>query len=192
MDMSTLQTAGDDDRDWVRGPEDATVTLLVYGDYECTFCAKAFRELRKVEIDVGERLRTVFRHFPLSQLHPHALGAAEAAEAAGAQSQFWEMHEKLFLNQHNLETSALLAYAGDLGLDLPRFARDIQEHRYLPKVRRDVVAGTRSGVSGTPTFFLDGQRWSGPYSADELAAGIEGRLRPPPVDPVMGELPSHR
>jgi protein-disulfide isomerase len=191
MDTSTLRTSGDDDRDWARGPEDASVTLLVYGDYECTFCAKAFRELRKVEADVGDRLRSVFRHFPLSQLHPHALGAAEAAEAAGAQEKFWEMHEKLYLNQHNLETSALLAYAADLGLDVARFARDIQEHRYLPKVRRDVLAGTRSGVSGTPTFFLDGQRWNASYSADDLVAGIEGRSRPPQIDPSIG-LPSHR
>jgi protein-disulfide isomerase len=191
MDTSTLRTSGDDDRDWARGPEEASVTLLVYGDYECTFCAKAFRELRKVEAEVGDRLRSVYRHFPLSQLHPHALGAAEAAEAAGAQERFWEMHEKLYLNQHNLETSALLAYAADLGLDVARFARDIQEHRYLPKVRRDVLAGTRSGVSGTPTFFLDGQRWNAPYGADDLVAGIEGRSRPPQIDAGIG-LPSHR
>jgi protein-disulfide isomerase len=191
MDMSTLQTAVGEDRDWARGPEDAAATLLQYGDYECTFCGRAFRELRKVESEIGDRLRLVFRHFPLAQLHPHALGAAEAAEAAGAQDKFWEMHEKLFLNQHNLETSALLAYAAELGLDLPRFARDIQEHRYLPKVRRDVLAGTRSGVSGVPTFFLDGKRWNAPYDAEELLAGIGGLLGGVPGRFLDG-APPHR
>lgn len=172
--MSTLRRAVDAG-DSTQGPADAPVTLLEYGDFECPFCGRAFWELKKLESAVGDRVRFAFRHFPLAQAHPHALLAAEAAEAAGAQGKFWEMHDKLFTNQHNLEAPALLTYAAEVGLDVPSFARDLQEHRHLPKVRRDFREGVRSGVNGTPTFFINGERWNGPYTAEALLAGIEGR-----------------
>jgi protein-disulfide isomerase len=182
--MSRLRHAVDAG-DWSKGPEAAPVTLLEYGDYECPFCGRAFWELKKLESLVEDEVRFVFRHFPLAQMHPHALQAAEAAEAAGAQGLFWEMHDRLFMNQRNLEASALMSYAADLGLDITRFAQDLQEHRHLPKVRRHFMEGVRSGVNGTPTFFINGERWNGPYTAEALRAGIEGGLRPE-VEPMTG------
>lgn len=163
--MSRLRR-GVDANDWAKGPADAPVTLLEYADLECPFCGRAFRDLKRLESAVGDRVRFVFRHFPLSQLHPHALLAAEAAEAAGAQGKFWEMLEVLFQNQQNLEMPALLTYAADLGLDMGRFTRALQEHRSLPKVQRDFIEGVRSGVNGTPTFFINGARYDGTW-ADE-------------------------
>jgi protein-disulfide isomerase len=109
-------------------------------------------------------------------MHPHALKAAEAAEAAGAQGKFWNMHDKLFINQHNLSVPALLTYASDLELDVPRFAAELQEDRYLSKLRRDFMEGVRSGVNGTPTFFINGERWNGSYDAESLLAGIQGQM----------------
>ena len=111
--------------------------------------------------------------------------AAEAAEAAGAQGKFWEMHDTLFTNQDALEYPSLVGHAGELALDTSRFAHDLQEHRYLPSVRRDFMQGVRSGVNGTPTLFIDGERWNGPYTAAALLAGIRGH-RPPQVEPMTG------
>jgi protein-disulfide isomerase len=164
------------------------VTLLEYADFECPFCGRAFRELKNVESAVGDHVRFAFRHFPLSQLHPHAMLASEAAEAAGAQGKFWQMHDELFRNQHNLGPPALLTYAANLELDTEQFAEDLQQHRYLPKVRREFIEGVRSGVNGTPSFFLNGVRWNGSYTAEALLAGIEGRP-PPTMEPMTG-LPS--
>jgi protein-disulfide isomerase len=176
-----------DAQDWAKGNPDAPVTLTEYSDFECPFCGRAFWELKDVEEVAGDQVRFVYRHFPLSQMHPHALLAAEAAEAAGAQGHFWEMHEKLFMNQDDLEPPALLRYASDLELDLASFSRDLQEHRHLPKVRRDFMDGVRSGVNGTPTFFINGERWNGPTTAEALLAGIEGRLGAN-VEPMSGLL----
>ena len=182
--MTTLRRAVDV-RDWARGPADAANVILEYGDFECPFCGRAFRELQRLKQAAADRVRFVFREFPLSQMHPHAAMAAEAAEAAGAQGKFWEMHDQLYMHQDRLDAPALLAYARDLDLDLTRFARDLQEHRYLPKVRRDFMEGVRSGVSGTPTFFFNGERWNGPYTAEAFLAAIEGRLMPD-IEPMTG------
>jgi protein-disulfide isomerase len=175
--MSRLR-GGADAEDWARGPADAPVTILEYGDFECPYCGRAFRELKRLESAVGDRLRFVFRQFPLTQLHPHAQLAAEAAEAAGAQGMFWEMYDALFENQRDLEPPALLTYAADLGLDVGRFTRDLDEHRWLPKVRRDFMEGVRSGVNGTPTFFINGERHNGDYTAEALLAIIEPSTGP--------------
>jgi protein-disulfide isomerase len=161
-------------RDWVRGPAGAPVTLLEYADFECPFCGRAFHELKRLERGLRDRIRFVFRHFPLSQMHPRATLAAEAAEAAGAQDKFWEMHDTLFSNQGALGPDALLVYARRLRLDVDRFSRDLDEHRYLPKVRRDFLEGVRSGVNGTPTIFINGTRWDGPYTAEALLRGMRG------------------
>lgn len=182
--MTALNRAVDK-KDWVRGPADAPVTLLEYGDFECPFCGQAFWELKRLEQAVGDQVRFVFRHFPIARAHPHARLAAEAAEAAGAQGNFWEMHDTLFSNQHALELSDLLAYADDIGLDRPRFTRDLHEHRFAAKVRRDFIEGVRSGVNGTPTIFINGERWDGPYTAAALLEGIRGN-RSPDVDPMTG------
>ncbi len=182
--MSTLRR-GVDANDWAKGPTDASITLLEYGDFECPHCGSAFWELGRLESAVRDQVRFVFRHFPLTQVHPHALLAAEAAEAAGAQGYFWEMYDMLFENQQNLEAPALLTDAADLGLDMRRFRLDLQEHRYLQKIQRDFIEGVRSGVNGTPAFFINGERHNGAYTAEALLAAIEQRVGPD-IEPMTG------
>ena len=171
--MTLLQRAVEP-RDWTRGPASAPVTLLEYADFQCPFCARAFHELERLRRGLGERIRFVFRHFPLSQMHPYATQAAEAAEAAGAQGKFWEMHDALFTHQDALGREALRAQARSLRIDVDRFTRELDEHRYLPKVQRDFRDGVRSGVNGTPTMFINGARWDGQYTAEGLLRGMRG------------------
>ena len=167
--MTRLQRAVDP-RDWARGPASAPVTLLEYGDFQCPFCGRAFLELERLRRGLGDRIRFVYRHFPLSQMHPFATQAAEAAEAAGAQGKFWEMHDALFTHQDALGREALRAHARSLRLDVDRFTRELDEHRYLPKVQRDFRDGVRSGVNGTPTMFINGARLGRPLHSRGAAA----------------------
>ena len=160
------------DRDHVWGPDDAPATLVEYGDYECPFCGRAFWVVKDVQSRLGDQMRLVCRHFPLSQIHPRAVPAAEAAEAAGAQGRFWEMHDLLFQNQRALEDEDLLANAQRLGLDVPRFVRDLATHAFAPRVREDFLSGVRSGVNGTPTFFVNGRRHEGAWDADSLTEAL--------------------
>jgi protein-disulfide isomerase len=160
------------ERDHVIGPETAAVALLEYGDYECPYCAAAHPSVKQVLRMLGDEVRFAFRHFPLSQIHRHALPAAEAAEAAGAQGRFWEMHDLLFANQPAFGHEQLLAYADALGLDLARFVSDLQEHTHQPRVREDFMSGIRSGVNGTPTFFVNGVRHNGGYDPESLLEAI--------------------
>jgi protein-disulfide isomerase len=164
---------GPDDR--VLGTSTAAVSLAEYGDYECPFCALAHHHVRKVIRDLEHSMRFAFRHLPLAQAHPHALMAAEAAEAAGAQGSFWRMHDMLFENQHALGFSNLIAYATVLNLDVERFASELEQHVHLEKVRRDFRSGAHSGVNGTPTFFIDGERFDGSWEADSLEAAVMRR-----------------
>lgn len=161
-------------RDHIDGPANAAVTLLEYGDFECPYCGQAYVILNQLKDVFGEQLRMVFRHFPLTTIHPHAQPAAEAAEAAGAQGQFWEMHGMLFENQQALEDEDLYAYAADIGLDIERFSEDMVEHRHAERIREDVLSGMRSGVNGTPTFFINNVRYDGAYDANSLGAAIAG------------------
>jgi protein-disulfide isomerase len=165
-------TAPVGERDHVIGPETAAVTLLEYGDYECPFCAAAHPSVKEVQRVLGHELRFAYRHFPLSKIHPHALAAAEAAESASAQDRFWEMHDLLFANQTSLEPEHLLIYADMLGLDVERFAADLQQHTFQPRVREDFMSGIRSGVNGTPTFFVNGVRHNGGYDSESLLDAI--------------------
>jgi len=162
-----------DDRDHVQGPADAAVTLLEYGDYECPFCGAAYPIVKHVQETMGERLRFVFRNFPITTAHPHAEQAAEAAEAAAAQGQFWPMHDLLYENQRDLETDDLIAYASRLGLDVPRFQRELAHHVHAARVREDFMSGVRSGVNGTPTFYIDGERYEGSYDAEPLLDALK-------------------
>lgn len=150
--------------DHAAGPSGAPVTLVEYGDFECPHCGRAYPILKRVQQQLGDRLRFVYRHFPLTEAHPHAERAAEAAEAAGAQGKFWEMHSMLFENQHALDDPDLVRYAGVLGLDLDRFTRDLAEHTFVPRVRENFLSGVRSGVNGTPTFFINGLRYDGAWT----------------------------
>jgi protein-disulfide isomerase len=144
--------------DHVQGPADAPVTLVEYGDYECPHCGRAYPIVKTVQQHMGDRLRFAYRHFPLSQIHPHAENAAEMAEAAGHQGRFWAMHDTLFQNQHALEDEDLVSYAAALGIDARWAAGAIATHAFAAKVRNDFISGVRSGVNGTPTFFINGMR----------------------------------
>ena len=160
------------DSDHIDGPADAPVTLVEYGDYECPYCGQAYVILQQLKELFGDQLRVVYRHFPLATIHPHAQSAAEAAEAAGAQGRFWDMHGLLFENQEALEDDDLETYAADIGLDMVRFTHDMTEHRHAARIREDVRGGIRSGVNGTPAFFINESRYDGVYDADSLGAAI--------------------
>lgn len=155
------------------GPDDAPVTLVEYGDYECPHCGRAHPIVQEVRRQMGHRLRFVFRNFPLAEAHPHAVHAAEAAEAAGAQGRFWEMHDLLFERQQALEDSDLARYARHLGLDAERFRQDLTAGTFADRVRQDFRSGVRSGVNGTPTFFIDGARHDGPWDPETLLEALE-------------------
>jgi Na+:H+ antiporter, NhaA family len=169
------------DTDHRQGPGDAAVTLVEYGDYECPHCGHAQPIVEEVRKRMGRRLDFVFRHFPLTNAHPHAAPAAEAAEAAASQGQFWEMHESLFARQDALEPKDFMARARTLGLDAARFQQELADGIHAARVQRDFRSGVRSGVNGTPTFFVNGRRHDGPWDADSLlealaaAAGAAGR-----------------
>ena len=155
-------------RDHIRGAAVATVTMVEYGDYECPHCAQAQVVIEEVLERAGSWLQFAYRHFPLTQIHPHAQQAAEAAEAAGVQGSFWEMHDLLFPSQHALSHTDLIRYANWLGLDMARFTRALAIHAYAPRVREDFLSGVRSGVNGTPTFFIDDVRYDGPRDVVSL------------------------
>jgi len=154
--------------DHVAGSADAPLTLVEYGDYECPYCGMAYPIVKAAQRKLGNQLRFVFRNFPLAESHPHAKRAAQAAEAAAAQGQFWPMHDVLFEHQGALEDADLVRYAKQLGLDAERFARELEAGTYEKRVRDDFRSGVRSGVNGTPTFFINGTRWDGGW-ADEAA-----------------------
>lgn len=174
--MSILaEPLGPDDH--VLGRRDAPATLVEYGDYECPFCGRAEGEVEEVVRRVGNAVRFAFRHFPFTQLHPHALLAAQAAEAAGAQGAFWRMHALLYANQDALDLQDLLAYAGSLGLDVDRFIDELRAGIHLPKVQHDFETGLRSGVKGIPTFFVNGYRHERGWDASALVAAIDRAVR---------------
>lgn len=154
------------------GPETAPLTLVEYGDYECPYCGAAYPIVKEVERILGDELRSVFRNFPLGDMHPHAVGAAEAAESAAAQGRFWEMHDRLYEHQDRETTDDLIEHARVLGLDVERFKSDLQEHTYEPRIQEDFLSGVRSGVNGTPTFFINGVRHNGGYDLDSLLAAL--------------------
>jgi protein-disulfide isomerase len=162
-----------DGRDHIQGSADAPVTLVEYGDYECPYCGAAYPIVKEVQARMGDRLRFVFRNFPITTSHPHAEQAAEAAEAAAAQDRFWEMHDALYENQKRLRDEDLRAYAEELGLDIERFAGELGEHVHEARVHEDFLSGVRSGVNGTPTFYLNGVRHDDSYELETLLAAVE-------------------
>jgi protein-disulfide isomerase len=154
--------------DHVLGPADAPVTVLEYGDYECPFCRGAFRDVHRMLDEYPGRIRFVFRNFPIKQVHPHAEQAAEAAEAAAAQDQFWPMYELLLQPYARLDTDALVDYAERIGLDIPRFRADITDQRYARRINDDVQEGLRNGVNQTPKFYVNGRRVDGKVPLEHL------------------------
>jgi protein-disulfide isomerase len=150
--------------DHVSGPVDAPVTLVEYGDFECVYCRIAHPVVKACNRQLGSMLRFAFRHFPISEIHPHARLAAQAAEAAAAQGRFWEMHDVLLVYQHALKHEDLVGYARALGLDVPRVARELRAGTYAARVSADFRSGLTSGVNATPTFFVNGARYDGSWT----------------------------
>ena len=163
------------EQDHVQGSENAPCTLLEYGDYQCPSCQHAFTVVRRVQKHFGDRLRFVFRNFPLEQ-HPMAEPAAEAAEFAAAHDRFWEMHDALYENQDKLDEELFGKLAADLKLDVRALEAALDQRKYARHIEADLQGGEKSGVEGTPTFYLNGQRWDGDTDAAALIAAIEAAL----------------
>ncbi len=168
-------TLPDPDRDHIYGSADGSIRLLEYGDYECPFCAEAQPIIKKIQRRLGDDLLFAFRHFPLTNIHPHSKHAAEAAEAAAAQGSFWGMHDVLFENQDALEDEYLAAYAAELGLDETRLIREVTSSIYAQRIREDFKSGMRGGVNGTPTFFINGERYDGARDLKHLLDALIGQ-----------------
>jgi protein-disulfide isomerase len=162
----------DQTRDHIQGSIDAPIALLEYGDYECPFCGEAQPIVREIQRRLGDALSFAFRHFPLTNVHPHAEHAAEAAEAAGEQGSFWPMHETLFANQNALDDESLAEYAAALGLDEVRLIQEVISGAYAERTREDFKSGVRAGVNGTPCFFINGKRYDGSRALESLLAAV--------------------
>jgi protein-disulfide isomerase len=170
---AVLTVPVDEHRDHVDGPGNAQVTLVEYGDYECPYCGEAYPIVKDIQARMGQRLRFVFRNFPISTSHPHAEHAAEAAEAAASQGRFWEMHDRLYEHQERLGDEDLHAHAGAIGLELELFDKEMAEHVHATRVHEDFMSGVRSGVNGTPTFYIDGRRHDDSYDPGVLLEALE-------------------
>lgn len=164
--------------DHSQGPPDAAYVLVQYGDYECPHTRRSLRDVQMVQSDLGAELLWVFRNFPLTKIHPHALRAAEAAEAAGALGRFWEMHATLFRHQEALERENLHRYAAEIGLDAEAFTAELESGLHLDRILADFDGGVRSGVNGTPAFFTNGLRHGGSYSGPELISALRASATP--------------
>lgn len=162
--------------DHAQGDASAKCTLVEYGDYQCPYCGDAYPIVKQLQKHFGKDLRVVFRNFPLAEMHPHAEHAAETAEFAAASGKFWEMHDLLYQDQEELGDEALAGYAGQLGLPADRLDAALEAGAYRTRVRDDFSGGVRSGVNGTPTFFLNGQRHDGSFDYDTLAAAVRQEI----------------
>jgi protein-disulfide isomerase len=158
------------ENDHVQGHDDAPVTLVEYGDYECPYCGMAYPIVKRVQARLGKRLRFVFRNFPLAEAHPHATVAAELAEASASQGKFWEMHDMLYEHQKALGATSLQDYVRKLGLDVSSLEAALQGGAPHQRVKSDFMSGVRSGVNGTPTFFINGRRFDGDWRDEDLFA----------------------
>jgi protein-disulfide isomerase len=164
------------EHDHILGPANALVTLVEYGDYQCPYCGAAYPLVNQVLQYFGPKLRYVFRHFPLTQVHPEAEAAAESAEFAGAHGRFWEMHDGLYQNQDRLGTPLFFELAKTLGLPEAELRVSIATEKYAPKIKSDFLGGVRSGVNGTPSFFVNGRQHEGAFEFADLVSAIESRL----------------
>ena len=172
-DIIDLVDDVDPERDHIRGPDDAPVTLVEYGDFECSYCGQAEGVIRELLSSLGDDVRYVWRQLPLNDVHPSAQIAAEASEAAAAQGKFWEMYDLLLSHQGDLRPKDLVGYARELGLDVDRFQDELRRREYAPRISEDVASADESGVSGTPTFFINGRRHYGVYDIDTLTEEVK-------------------
>ena len=176
MDKSATLIQPVSANDHTEGPAGAPLTLVEYGDYQCPYCGAAYPVVKRLQKRLGKKLRFVFRNFPLTQAHPYALIAAEAAEAAALQGKFWEMHDLLFEEQALLEPEIIPSWAKRTGLNLAQFGNDIKQGVVAKRIQEDRRSGIRSGVNGTPTFFINGTRYEGPHDYGPLLAALESEL----------------
>ncbi len=160
------------ERDRIEGAIDAPIVLVEYGDYQCPDCGEVHRMIKAIQQQLGNRLGFVFRHFPQVSIHPQAQKAAEAAEAAAAQGQFWQMHDTLLEHQQALDNGYLVEYANELGLDIPQFLQALWKHVYTERINEDIESGLRSGVTTTPTLFINGIRYNDTWNLESLLAAI--------------------
>ena len=164
--------------DHVQGNFEALVTLVEYGDYQCPYCGQAYPIVKRIQTRLGSRLRFVFRNFPLAEAHPFAVGAAEVAEGAALQDKFWPMHDSLYEHQYALEPEGLVDYAKHLHLDMVKLKADLATPEVSKRVHSDFSSGVRSGVNGTPSFFINGVKFDGNWTdEDEFVAALEGAAR---------------
>ena len=176
MEESARLTQPVSAHDHAEGPADAPLTLVEYGDYQCPYCGAAHPVVKRLQKRLGKKLRFVFRNFPLTQAHPYARIAAEAAEAAALQDKFWEMHDLLFEQQTLLKPEIIPLWAKKVGLNSEQFGNDIKQGVIAKRIKEDRQSGIRSGVNGTPTFFINGTRYDGPHDYASLLAALESEL----------------
>ena len=172
MSARIPMTLPDPERDHISGSANGLIRLLEYGDYECPFCAEVQPIVKEIQRRLSDDLLFGFRNFPLTNIHPHSEHAAEAAEAAGMQKNFWSMHDTLFENQRALDDDDLAEYAAELGLDETRLIREVTASVYAPRIREDFKSGVRGGVNGTPTFFINGERYDGALDLKHLLNAV--------------------
>ena len=170
--MSHLQPAIGG-QDHIQGAKDSPIQLVEYGDYQCSYCGQAYPAVQAAQQALGNKLEFVFRNFPLPEVHPHAQQAALAAEAAAAQGKFWEMHDALYEHQNQLDDAHLVKFAQQLGLDVAKFKQDMQAAATADKVAADFESGVRSGVNGTPSFFVNGQKFDGDWQGQGLTEFLQ-------------------
>ena len=163
-------------KDHIRGKNNARLELVEYGDYQCPHCGRAYPIIKNLQRSFGPDLKFVFRNFPLSEIHPDAFNAAIAAEAAGLQQKFWDMHDIIFENQQQLDVESLFLYAKTIGLDLEHFKNDIHKNTLISKVEQDFESGIRSGVNGTPSFYLNGKKYNGDWEEHVLSQYLNSQL----------------
>jgi protein-disulfide isomerase len=161
-------------RDHVQGAEHAPIELVEYGDYQCPHCGRAYPLIKNIQARLGKKLKFIFRNFPLADAHPNAMHAAIAAEAAGVQEKFWEMHDIIFENQEHLGDSHLVKYAAHIGADVEKFKSDFEKPEISERVGSDFESGIRSGVNGTPSFFINGQKYDGDWEGEEFLEHLKG------------------
>lgn len=164
--MSSKLTEPVSNRDHTEGNIDAPITLVEYGDYQCPGCGQAYPQVKDLLEKLGENIRFVFRNFPLTQLHPYALLGAVAAEAAGLQGKFWEMHDMIYENQIDLSPNGVMDFAEQLGLDMTKFQQDLNNDELQDRIEHDFTTGINSGVNGTPSFYVNGEKYEGPLESN--------------------------
>ena len=175
-DRPKLVVPVDPNRDHIQGTVKAPFTLVEYGDYQCPFCGAAYPEVKLVQKALGPKLRFVFRNFPLTNVHEHAMLAAETAEAAGAQGKLWEMHDFLYEHQETIgDHTVAQGYAVMLGLEIDKFESEIRQHVHAKRIKEDFMGGIRSGVNGTPTFYVNGVRHDGPAEAKAIIKSLTAK-----------------